>query len=186
MISRREGTHSIYQIEFYTSGLGVLSNDNWHTSGSHHVANVPAELRWGGSGNGRHELSPFHEVHDGWQKTGTEGWLDRSTALAALKLVREHNPDVTFRLVHWDWTFARTIASELPDRDAAARAVLAVFRRAEADASWKDSWDAFWSAVKTFKQADPDFNWYDPDTTYEDDMRAVVDAIHERCSGLEK
>ena len=57
----------------------------------------------------RHELRPFDEVHDGWQQTGVEGWLNRGTALAALKLAREHNLDTTFRLVRWDWTFTRTV-----------------------------------------------------------------------------
>lgn len=56
------------------------------------------------------------------------------------------------------------------------------------DAEWKTKFDLVFSDDLSLKvwELDPGFDYYDPDTTYEDDVRAFVDALQERVAELEK
>lgn len=64
------------------------------------------------------------------------------------------------------------------------RAVLIV----DSDASWETKFDLVFSDDLSLKvwDLDPGFDYYDPDTTYDDDVRAFVDALKERVAELEK
>lgn len=66
-------------------------------------------------------------------------------------------------------------------RDRAVRIV-------DSDASWETKFEFVFSKDLSRKvwEIDPHFDYYDPDTTYEDDVRAFVDALQERVAELEK
>jgi hypothetical protein len=64
------------------------------------------------------------------------------------------------------------------------RAVLIV----DSDASWETKFNLVFSDDLSLRvwELDSGFDYYDPDTTYEDDVRAFVEALQERVADLEK
>lgn len=59
---------------------------------------------------------------------------------------------------------------------------------ANSDAEWETKYDLIFSDDMSLMvmDLDPGFSYYDPDTSYEDDVRAFVDALQERVTELEK
>lgn len=59
---------------------------------------------------------------------------------------------------------------------------------AESAASWETKYALIFSATMSRRVwgLDSGFDYYDPDTTYEADVRAFVDALQERVVELEK
>lgn len=58
----------------------------------------------------------------------------------------------------------------------------------ESDASWETKFCLIFSddLILRVRYLDPQFSYYDPDTTYEDDTTAFVRAFQERVDDLQK
>ncbi len=61
-------------------------------------------------------------------------------------------------------------------------------RIANSDAEWKTKFDVIFSEDLSLRvwNLDPGFDYRDPDTTYEEDVQAFVNALQERVDDLEK
>lgn len=55
----------------------------------------------------------------------------------------------------------------------------------ESEADWSDKFDQIFAINKEICKIDMSFDWYDPDSTYEEDVSSYVEALKEKVKNYE-